>query len=79
MTDTKVDIAELKELLIPYQEKYNFKFSDDNDFIKFNNSFYFFLSKIRSIDNDDVAIIIKAEGYSIYLYKRMNLIHTTIY
>ena len=27
MTDTKVDIIELKELLNPYKEKYNFEFN----------------------------------------------------
>jgi len=79
MTDTKVDIAELKELLTPYQEKCNFKFSDDNDFLKFNNTFYFFLNKIRSIDSDDITITIRAEGYVIYLYKKTDMVHTTIF
>lgn len=79
MTDTKINITELKELLTPYKEKYNFEFSDDNDFIKFNKSFYFFVSKIYSIDNNDIAITIRADGYVIYLYKKTDMIHTTIF
>jgi hypothetical protein len=79
MTDTKVDIAQLKEMLVPYQEKYKLSFNEDDDMLIVNNSFHFFLNNIYHVKEDEVSITITAKGYSIHLWKRIDMILCTIF
>jgi hypothetical protein len=79
MTDTKVDIAELKELLTPYQEKYKLSFNEDGDILRVDTSFHFFLNNVHHVGEDEVSITIRAKGYSIHLWKRTDMILCTIF
>jgi hypothetical protein len=72
-------INELIEKIAPYKEKYNLKISKDKDFLVINGDHYYALETLKSIEEDEITIIIKAKGYSIYLFKRVDAMHTIIY
>jgi len=72
-------INELKQKIAPYTEKYSLKINDDNSFLSVNNNHFYSLDKIKSIEEDDITLIIRSERYAIYLFKNVHSIHAITY
>ena len=78
MEQTILSTDEVIRLVTPYQERYKIKFID-YDIMQIDGSFHFFISKVHSATEDNTGLHLRADGYSILLFKRADKIHATIF
>jgi hypothetical protein len=72
-------INELIEKIAPYLDQYKIKFTEGNEMIAINNSFYFDLRNYESLNETDSHIDIIAKGYKIVLFKNVDLFYSVTY